>query len=257
MAGHALQKELMVAKMIAEMAGEITLTYFDGDQQVEYKSDNTPVTIADTKINDLVIAELQKHFTDGIIGEEKSTTDYGSGRKWICDPIDGTMGFTWGVPTSMFSLALVLDGEPVLGVAYDPYLRAMYSAVKGQGAFYNNTPLHVSTGTLAGNVFAVGAGVIKREPELTFVQKLSTAGARLANFSSAVRKGCLVARGKFTGYAGLDAGAHDIAAIHCIVTEAGGKVTDLDGSPLNYTKPFHGVIVTNGIIHDHIVDLLR
>lgn len=58
-------------------------------------------------------------------------------------------------------------------------------------------------------------------------------------------------------YAGLDAGAHDIAAIHCIVTEAGGKATSLDGSPLNYTKPFHGVIMTNGIIHDHIIDLLR
>src|SRR5437868_351607 len=101
-------KELNAANEIAFKAGKIMLEYFDGDQQVDTKSDNSPVTIADKLINSMVIEELAKHFPeDGVIGEEESTTDYGPGRKWFCDPIDGTIGYIWGTPTSMFSLALV------------------------------------------------------------------------------------------------------------------------------------------------------
>jgi fructose-1,6-bisphosphatase/inositol monophosphatase family enzyme len=91
---HDYSTELAVAKSIARQAGALMLRYFDGDdKQTERKRDNSPVTIADKEINRLVIDELQKHFSDGIIGEEESTAEYGTGRRWICDPIDGTKGY--------------------------------------------------------------------------------------------------------------------------------------------------------------------
>src|SRR3990170_3369867 len=74
------------------------------------KKENSQVTIADKLINSLVIERLVTEFpNDGVIGEEESNTEYGAGRKWFCDPIDGTNAYIWGVPTAMFSLALVVD----------------------------------------------------------------------------------------------------------------------------------------------------
>src|ERR1700733_14684688 len=102
------KKELEVATAIAKEAGVIMLKYFEDDQQVELKKDKTHVTIAENLINSLAIERLSKAFPDdGIIGEEESTSDYGMGRKWFCDPIDGTAAYVRSTPTAMFSLALV------------------------------------------------------------------------------------------------------------------------------------------------------
>ena len=149
-------KEIAIAKALALKAGKIMLKYFDGDQKVYIKSDNTPVTVADISINKLVIKELKKAFPkDGIIGEEESTTEYGQGRKWFCDPIDGTAGYTWGTPTAMFSLSLVIDGKSVVGVAYDPFLKKLYYGIKGKGSFCNGKKLKVSDIGLNGGIMAV------------------------------------------------------------------------------------------------------
>ena len=79
-----------------------------------------------------------------------------SNRVWVCDPIDGTLPFTLGVPTSLFSLALVVDGEPVVGVLYDPYLDRRFEACVGQGGAVNGVPLAVSDAPLSGAVLAAG-----------------------------------------------------------------------------------------------------
>src|SRR3989338_7401931 len=137
-------KELTVAKDIARRAGAIMLRYFRVDNSEERKADGSPVTIADKAINRMVIEELEKNFADVVIGEEESTGEYGAGRRWICDPIDGTKAYVWGVPTAMFSLGLAVDGVPTLGVAYDPFLDTMYEAVRGNGSYCNGKPIHVS-----------------------------------------------------------------------------------------------------------------
>lgn len=247
--------ELAVAQAIARRAGVTMLQYFDGDQQVERKSDGSPVTIADKLINAMVIEELAKAFPDdGVIGEEESNTEYGMGRKWFCDPIDGTKAYTWGTPTSMFSLALVVDGVPVVGVAYDPFLDRLYSGIKGRGSDCNGHKLQVNTDGLPGGFVAVTSevGLIASRPPL--LEKLSAKGARLVTFSGAVYKAVLVARGRMAGYVESRTNAHDVAAVDVIVTEAGGRVSGLDGKPFDYTKPFRGMIVSNGVVHDDIVE---
>jgi fructose-1,6-bisphosphatase/inositol monophosphatase family enzyme len=251
------QEELEVAKNIAQQAGAIMLQYFDGEQGLELKQDNSFVTVADKKINQLVIEELAKHFDDILIGEEESTGGYGMGRRWLCDPIDGTKAFVWGTPTAMFSLALVVDGMPVLGVAYDPFLNKLYEAVSGEGAYCNGKQLHVSTKKLTEGVVGVISsvkGILKRPGYLV---ALAEAGVTFATFSGAVYKGCLIACGKITGFPNPRISPHDIAAVHVIIEEAGGKVTSATGDNLDYSKPFKGAILSNGVVHEELIRAFR
>jgi fructose-1,6-bisphosphatase/inositol monophosphatase family enzyme len=187
------RKELIFATLVAKKAGAIMRQYFDGDQQVGIKEDGSPVTIADKMINTLVIEELKTAFPeDGLIGEEESTAEYGDGRKWFCDPIDGTKAFTWGTPTAMFSLALVIDGQPVMGVAYDPFLERLYTGIKGEGSFCNDKQLHVSKVPLTQGVVAVSSDALLISRGIQHIQKLDRQGVRLAAFSGAVCKSVLV-----------------------------------------------------------------
>src|SRR3989344_4462989 len=227
------KKELDTAVSIAKEAGQIMLKYFDGEQEIEKKEDNSMVTIADKLINSLVIKRLTVEFPDdGVIGEEESNTEYGMGRKWLCDPIDGTRAYIWGTPTCMFSLALAVDGKPVVGVAYDPFLDRMYTGIIGEKSFCNNKVISVSNKDL---------------------QKFIDDKIALASFSGAVYKALLVAKGKFVGYVEGGIGAHDMAAADVILKGAGGKITLLEGKNLDYSKPFKGVIVSNSVVHEELV----
>lgn len=245
--------ELVTAISIAKESGQIMLKYFDDEQFVETKEDNSQVTIADKIINSLVISRLSKIFPDdGVIGEEESNSDYGNGRKWFCDPIDGTRGYIWGVPTAMFSLALVIDGKPVVGVVYDPFLDRMYTGIHGERSYCNFKILTVSKLTLKTGVFAVSSS-LQSLSKTNHFQKMIDDNIRLTSFSGAVYKCCLIAKGKLVGYAEHGVNAHDMAAVHIIVVGAGGKITSIEGNDLDYSKPFKGAIVSNRIAHDEII----
>ncbi len=250
--------ELNEAKRIAELAGTIMRHYFDGDQQREIKHDGTPLTIADTTINRMVVEELAAPFpNDVVIGEEGSTGEYGQGRRqWFCDPIDGTKAFTWGVPTAMFSLALVVDGAPVLGVCYEPMLDRLYWAVTGQGAFCNGQRIHVNDQTLKTGILGTISSHFRIRNEAPYFNELLKRRVDMAAFSGAVAKCMRVAEGRFVGYIEELLNAHDIAASQVIVEEAGGKITDLNGETLDYTQPFKGAIASNGRIHDELVAIV-
>ena len=229
------------------------LKYFDEDQQVEIKKDNTQVTIADKLINSFVIEKLSKIFpSDGVIGEEESNTDYGNGRKWFCDPIDGTAAYVYGVPTAMFSLGLVIDGKPVAGIAYDPFLKKMYTGQKGEKSLCNGEAISVSNVDLQSGVVVV-TGSVKSLPKTKYFYKMVDDKVRLTSFSGAVYKCCLIARGKLAGYIENGVNAHDLAAVHSIIEGAGGKITSIDGKDLDYSKPFKGAIVSNGIVYEQLV----
>jgi len=130
---------------IAYLAGGVMKTYFThfGMERV-VKTDTTPLTAADTEINALVISHIRKLSTEvDIVGEEESDrTD--SPWQIMCDPVDGTFPYTWGMPVATFMLGLMYRREPVMGVIYDPFTDRMYSAQKGKGAWLNMTRLKVS-----------------------------------------------------------------------------------------------------------------
>lgn len=250
------EKELKVAQKIAKRAGKVMLEYFEGEQGLEHKletPDATEVTIADKKINSMVIEELSKNFDDGIIGEEESTAEYGLGRKWICDPIDGTRAFVIGVPTAMFSLALVVDGSPVLGVAYDPFHEKLFWGIKGQGSYCNGAKLEVSHHPIKGQYVELSSSMDKLIERPDTIKKLIKLGAKPNSIYGAVFKSCLIAQGRIVGYFEKGVNPHDVAAVHVILQEAGGKITDYQGNDLDYSKYFKGAVLSNGIVHDDLL----
>lgn len=249
-------KELAVAKDIARQAGNIMRTYFNVTTIVQRKSDDSPITVADIEINRLVIKELQKNFEDGIVGEEESTDEYGMGRRWICDPIDGTRAFTWGLPTAMFSLGFVIDGVSVVGVAYDPFLDQLYEGVAGAGSYRNGESIHVSSDDIRNGTIAISGSpekILSSPAQATLVAALVDKGARLAGFSGSVYRACLVARGKLAGYVEQNINTHDLAAVDVIIREAGGMITDFMGKPLDYSKRFKGAVISNKVTHGDLL----
>jgi fructose-1,6-bisphosphatase/inositol monophosphatase family enzyme len=126
-----MEEYLEFAKRIAYHAGEVIKDYFYKDQQIEFKEDRTPVTVADKMINAYLIEEVKKEYpTFKVIGEELSLNN-DSDYAWVCDPIDGTSMFTRYLPVSVLSLALVHDGDVIVGIVYDAVLHEMYTAIKG------------------------------------------------------------------------------------------------------------------------------
>lgn len=248
------EKEVKIAKEIAREAGAIMLHYFEANQEIEIKEDNSQVTIADKLINALVIERLASSFpNDGVIGEEESNTEYGLGRKWFCDPIDGTNAYVWGVPTAMFSLALVVDGKPVVGVAYDPFLDKMYVGKTNEKSVCNDEIISVSNMNFESGILAITSSA-RSILEASCFQKMLRDNVRLASFSGAVYKSCLVAKGKFIGYIEHKVNAYDMAAVYVILEGAGGTITSVEGAKLDYSKPFKGAIVSNKIVHEKIIE---
>jgi fructose-1,6-bisphosphatase/inositol monophosphatase family enzyme len=246
------------AEALARDAGAIMREYFAlSDKQIETKSDNTPVTIADKKINDLLIERVAKDFPEhGVLAEEGSA-NADRQKLWVCDPIDGTQGFILGVPTAMFSLAFVVDGVPLAAVMYEPLLDKMYTALKGEGAFLNGAPTRVSAQNSLQNArIGITGGakqVLKHE---SFFSEINAAGVESVFVYGNVFKGSLVACGRIDGFVFPGRSAHDIAAEKLVIEEAGGKVTDLDGNEQRYDGKIRGAIVSNGLVHDELVKLL-
>lgn len=242
---------------LAKDVGDIMRQYFHGsDQQIAIKADFSPVTIADTQINDMVIERVKTSYpSHGVLGEEAS--DNADRRElWVCDPIDGTKGFTIGEPTAAFSLAYVVDGVPMLAVTYDPFQDRLYSAIKGRGAICNGEAIHVSQRAVKGAVAAVSGSFSEAERNSELYKMSMSMGMSVRMFSGIVFKCSLVAEGKLDCVLFPYGGAHDIAAAKLLVEEAGGKVTDMYGNEQRYDRPLKGAIVSNGLIHDELVRMV-
>jgi len=256
-------KELQVAKELAQEAGKIMLSYFNSAAlNPTVKTDRTIVTKADTDINSLVITVLTQE-TPGysIWGEEESSIIEDAKYTWVCDPVDGTMPFSKAIPISTFSLALVNeDGESVLGVVYDPFQNRMFEAVKGEGAFLNGEKISVSSKADLSGAYIDDELWIDEETGITFDSPkdvFNKAGAKVTSQCSAVIMGGFVAMGTYEAMIFGQGKPEDIAALAVIVTEAGGKVTDLFGNAQQYDTNIRGAIISNGYIHEAICGALK
>lgn len=137
---------LSFAELTAREAGALTLEYFLTDgARAEFKSDDTPVTIADRKAEELIRHRIAETYPDHqIVGEEYGATEGTSDYRWIIDPIDGTKSFVHGVPLYAVLIALEIKGKMEVGCAYFPALDEIVSAATGLGAHWNGKPCRVS-----------------------------------------------------------------------------------------------------------------
>jgi myo-inositol-1(or 4)-monophosphatase len=242
---------------IAVLAGGVMKSYFThfGMERV-VKTDTTPLTKADVEINELVIDHIRKLSTEvDIIGEEASDR---TASPWqiMCDPVDGTFPYTWGMPVSTFMLGLMYERKPVMGIIYDPFTDRMYYAERGKGAWMNEMPLRVSSTSVREDRPVVGFVSWPGCPYnvLKVCQYLEEHGVTLVNFCSIGYIEAAVATGEFAGTIFPGTSHHDTAPGHIIVEEAGGKVTDVFGKELHYSNnQIDGHIMSNGHLHDLMV----
>lgn len=253
-------KEFSLAKDLAYKAGTKMKAAFTLDMKKDWKEDNSPVTETDTAINHMVIEEIKKAFpTHSILGEEETHQVEGSEYAWLCDPIDGTIPFSHGAPTFMFLLALVdqKDGQPVLGVMYDPMMDRFLHAIKGTGAFLNGQPIRVSDAkTCQSKCIEISyRDNIQGKPNL-LRYALSKKGAKIINFNCVGYGQMLVACGEFVASIFGYSKPYDVAAAKIIIEEAGGKVTDMAGNTQRYDRQINGCIMTNGHLHDDLLTII-
>ena len=253
--------ELDFAKNLALDAGNIMRDYFnDPSLKVQQKHDRSPLTEADTFINELVIQRISEHYpTHGVLGEELS---FKPERDiiWVVDPIDGTHPFTLGVPISTFSIALVISGQIKLGVVYDPYTNRMYYGSKGNGAYCNEKKLSVSdTTALQGCSIILGSKMKADKVTSTageLYDRVTSLGAKAYHIHSTAYGLMLVANGKADAMIIGHMRKWDAAAGVLILEEAGSRVTDLSGNDTSYDQLELGALASNNKLHMQVLDLL-
>jgi histidinol-phosphatase len=237
-------------------AGQLALGYFNRDVAVEWKLDQSPVTIADRNAEQLLRSTLTAKFPgDGFLGEEFGDTAGTTGYRWIIDPIDGTRSFVRNIPHWATLVGLEYKGEMIAGVSYAPADNHLFRALRGEGAFKNDKPIRVSQvasldralASYSGYHFFQKAG---KEQQFLNVMRGVDRARGFGDYYGFV----LVAQGSCDLM--VDYGVHiwDIAGLKVIVEEAGGKFTDWDGgSDLN--RP--DCVASNGKLHEPALAILR
>lgn len=236
----------------AWQAGQLTLAYFQTNLQVDWKADNTPVTLADQGAEELLRRLIEAQYPDhAIIGEEFGESDRDSTHRWIIDPIDGTRSFIRGVPLYAVLIGLEIEGEMVLGVAHYPALNEMVSAATGQGCRWNGRPARVST------TARLDQALICYTDSTAFAQygraqawaDLQAASHTQRGWSDAYGY-ALVATGRAEAMFDPIMNAWDCAPFLPILREAGGTFTDWAGRPTIYGNNAFG---TNGHLFNEVM----
>lgn len=247
----------------AEKAGRLLKRDFGEIEnlQVSQKGPSDFVTAADVRTEKILHAELEKARPDfGFYMEESGeTAGADPDRRWIIDPIDGTINFIHGIPHVAISIALEERGEITAALVYNPILNETFLAEKGQGASFNNRRIRVSSRTsLQECVIATGIPHRGRGnhaaylPELAAVME-TTAGIR--RFGSAALDLAYVAAGRCDGFWESGLQYWDIAAGVLLVREAGGFVTSIDGKTKNVDGA--SVLAANPTLHRALTGVLK
>jgi histidinol-phosphatase len=245
-----------IALDAAHQAGRFALQHFDVGVAVEWKHDQSPVTLADRGAEELLRTTLLKRFPqDGFLGEESGATSGSSGFRWIIDPIDGTRSFVRGVPLWATLVGLEYRGELIAGVTYLPAMNQTYRALRGDGAFRDDRPIHVSrvSSLKEAHVFYSSISWFAkagRESQFLGLIKQTQRQRGFGDFYGFV----LVAQG--SGELMVEHGVHawDLGALVPLVEEAGGKMTAWDGK-IDIDKP--DVLASNGLLHDAALRILN
>jgi myo-inositol-1(or 4)-monophosphatase len=261
------QTILQTAISIAHKAGALVREAFPETAltQVNLKGAVNPVTETDTIAEALIIEHLWEAFPDHrILAEETHgdiwrSWDEPGPPMWLIDPLDGTVNFAHGFPHVGVSLALLVEGQPVVGVIYDPLRDETFAATAGGGATRDGQSIHVSfVERLADAFLATGFPYDRRTAADNNTRRLDhflrrSHGVRRAG--AAVLDLSYVACGRLDGF--WEKGLHpwDVAAASLIVQEAGGRVTDFDGGPNYLSGEFF--LASNRRIHDEMLRVIR
>ncbi|HEV3437054.1 MAG TPA: inositol monophosphatase family protein [Gemmata sp.] len=240
----------------AQKAGDLACEYYETTFEVEHKADDSPVTIADRKAEELIRSLVAVAFpNDGFLGEEYGDQAGTSGFRWIIDPIDGTKSFVRHIPIWATLIGLEYQNEQIGGVAYIPVFGMTYRALRGAGAYMNERKIHVS------DVAKLSDALLCYSSINWFIR----AGREKAFLELATRTSRQRGYGDFYGFVLVAEGAADlmiehgvnpwdIAATKAIVEEAGGTFTDWKGTQTIYRPDS---LASNGKVHAEALAILN
>ncbi|MDX1917681.1 MAG: inositol monophosphatase family protein [Candidatus Caenarcaniphilales bacterium] len=261
-----LKVMLSLAIKAAERAGRIIYRYWGDLDEAHIQSKSSwrdLVTIADKEAEGAILALIESEYPDHeIISEEGGGAKHHGSKsvfQWAIDPLDGTMNFRHSYPFFAVSIGLIYDGEPLLGVIYDPIKDELFTGIKGSGAFLNGRPLTVSdTGELKDALLVTGFAYHAddlQEYSLKLFQKLNFATHGIRRDGSAALDLAYVAAGRFDGFWEYGLKLWDIAAGIVILREAGGSVSRLDGSVFDLKDP--QILATNATLKNALIKFLN
>ncbi len=242
-------------------AGDLQMAQFGERIQIDKKGAIDLVTEVDVSVERMFRDLIATRFPDHrVLAEELGPADTTrSGPLWIFDPIDGTTNYAHGLPIFCASLALEIDGVTELAAVYEPNRRELFTAERGGGAYLNGTPLRVSpTATLLDALLVTGFpyDVHERIDEVIGLFAAFVGRARaVRRLGSAAVDLCWVAAGRMDGFWEQDLKPWDMAGAALIVAEAGGLVTNIDGTPFS---PYgRHVLAANPRLHAAMIDVIR
>jgi len=248
---------LEVAIETAREAGAILLTEFDRPVNISYKGEVDIVTQADRKSEQAIVTRLRTHFPKhSIVAEEGGGNESVSPFRWHVDPLDGTTNFAHKYPCFAVSIGLEEDGEPIVGVVYQPVSGELFTASKGEGAFLNQKKIQVSPiEKLATSLLVTGFPSQKRtqNPNIHYYWDFTLRSHGVRRDGSAAMDLASVACGRFDGFWEFGLHSWDAAAGILLVREAGGTVTQFDGRP--YRLGDRELLASNGRVHTEMQEV--
>lgn len=253
------QKYLKVAVKAAKDAGKIFRRYFGKPKEVKMKGGDPRnlVTEIDYQIERIINTKIKKTFPDHcVMGEEFGWQDNKSKGiyRWYVDPIDGTSNYVQGLKLTCISIALWDGAGPLVAVVFDPVGGEMYTAVRGKGAYLNGKRIHVSKISKVSEGFGC-IGWVERENGVKLFKKIIMRCRKVRGLATSALQTSMVGIGILDFYVTRDLHVWDFAAAALIVREAGGRVTDFAGKPINAKS--HSIIASNGKIHKELLKIIR
>ena len=241
-------------------AGDLQMAQFGGDFDIRKKGTIDLVTEVDLAVERMFRALVAQRFPDHqVLAEEMGgAVAAPAGPCWVFDPIDGTTNFAHGLPIFCSSLALEIDGVAEVAAIYDPTRKELFTAERRGGAYLNGQPLRVSSASSLVDAMLVTGfpyDVHARVEEIVGLFGAFVGQARaVRRLGSAAIDLCYVAAGRLDGFWESDLKPWDIAGGALIVTEAGGRITNMTGEPFR-SRGGH-VLATNGHLHAAMLDVI-
>jgi len=257
-----IQNVLNVSKSSALEAGNLLIKKINSKRKITSKDNtsNNLVTDMDEISQDIIVNKIHRKFPDHhIIAEEKNYfLNLHSDYKWYIDPLDGTVNYVHRFPFFCVSIAFEIKNEIVVGVVYNPNLKELFWAIKGEGSYKNGKVIRVSkTKKLSNALLATGFPYDLKKTRANNINYFNT----FIYKAQAIRRGgsaaldlCYTASGIFDGFWEIKLHPWDIAAGAIITKEAGGNVSNFSGDKLNLWEG--KIVASNGLIHNEMIKVI-